>query len=201
MVATVSIHESNQITLLPVGAGQPRTIHVTGLEHVHSGWVRFLPHAQELAVNADEPGHAARCYLVNLSSGQARAVTPEGRVCGPISPDGRFIIGKTDNAEISAFPVGGGTAKTLVGKKSSFNPVEWSQDGSSLYGYHVGEFPSKVYKLNLAGGKETPLRELKPGAPAGVAMVAPVVVSRDGRNFAYSYNQTLSVLYVVSGLH
>jgi hypothetical protein len=32
-------------------------------------------------------------------------------------------------------------------------------------------------------------------------MVAPVVVSRDGKNFAYSYNQTLSVLYVVSGLH
>jgi hypothetical protein len=92
-------------------------------------------------------------------------------------------------------------ARTLVGKKSSFNPVEWSKDGSSLYGYHEGEFPSKVYALNLASGKETPLRELKPGSPAGVAMVAPVVVSRDGKNFAYSYNQTLSVLYVVSGLH
>jgi hypothetical protein len=32
-------------------------------------------------------------------------------------------------------------------------------------------------------------------------MVAPVVVSRDGKHFAYSYNQTLSVLYVVSGMH
>jgi hypothetical protein len=26
-------------------------------------------------------------------------------------------------------------------------------------------------------------------------------VSRDGKNFAYSYNQTLSVLYLVTGLH
>ncbi len=31
-------------------------------------------------------------------------------------------------------------------------------------------------------------------------MVAPVQVSRDGKRFAYSYNQTLSVLYLISGL-
>jgi hypothetical protein len=30
--------------------------------------------------------------------------------------------------------------------------------------------------------------------------VAPVVVSRDGSRFAYSYNQTLSVLYLISGM-
>jgi hypothetical protein len=58
-----------------------------------------------------------------------------------------------------------------------------------------------VYTLNLAKGEQTVLQELKPGSPAGVVMVAPVVVSRDGKNFAYSYNQTNSVLYVVSGLH
>jgi len=54
--------------------------------------------------------------------------------------------------------------------------------------------------MNVATGKETVLQELKPGAPAGVVMVAPVVVSRDGKSFAYSYNQTLSVLYLISGL-
>ncbi|HEY2383820.1 MAG TPA: hypothetical protein VGK48_21810, partial [Terriglobia bacterium] len=85
--------------------------------------------------------------------------------------------------------------------KTNFNPVQWSEDGSSLYGYHVGEFPTKAYALNLATGQETPLQELKPGSPAGVVMVAPVVVSRDGKSFAYSYNQTLSVLYLISGLH
>jgi len=58
-----------------------------------------------------------------------------------------------------------------------------------------------VYTLNLASGEERVLKELEPGSPAGVVIVAPVVVSRDGKNFAYSYNQTLSVLYVISGLH
>jgi hypothetical protein len=32
-------------------------------------------------------------------------------------------------------------------------------------------------------------------------MLAPIVVSRDGKHFAYSYNQTLSSLYLISGLH
>ena len=110
------------------------------------------------------------------------------------------MISKNNADGILAFPLVGGVPKTLVAQKTDFNPVQWSEDGSSLYGYHIGEFPSKVYTLNLASGDERVVQELKPGSPAGVAMVAPVVVSRDGQNFAYSYNQTISVLYLVSGL-
>ena len=32
---------------------------VTGLQHIHNGWARFLPDGQRLAVNGDEDGHAA----------------------------------------------------------------------------------------------------------------------------------------------
>jgi hypothetical protein len=78
--------------------------------------------------------------------------------------------------------------------------VQWSRDGSLIYGYRPGEFPSQVYQVEIATGKQILLKELKPTVPAGVVMVAPVVVSRDGTRFAYSYNQTLSVLYIVSGL-
>ena len=198
--ASIPISGPAQITLFPVGPGQPRTIHVTGVQHLHDSWARFLPSDQEIAVTGDDPGHGTRCFLIDVSNGQARAVTPEGRLCGPISPDGRFIVSKSKDDEILAFPLNGGAPKTLVDKKTNFIPVQWSQDGTSLYGYHIGEFPSKVYVLNLARGAEAVLQELTPGSPAGVVMIAPVVVSRDGKNFAYSYNQTLSALYLVSGL-
>jgi hypothetical protein len=112
-----------------------------------------------------------------------------------------FIVGKGNTEGISAYPVDGGAPKLLVAKKTNLNPVQWSEDGSSLYGYHAGEFPSRVYTLSLATGKEIPLQELKPESPAGVVTIAPVIVSRDGKSIAYSYNQTLSVLYLVSGLH
>ena len=68
------------------------------------------------------------------------------------------------------------------------------------YGSHIGEVPSKIYQVEIATGKESVVQELNPGVPAGVVMVGPIVVSRNGTQFLYSYNQTLSILYVVSGL-
>ena len=199
--ASISISQPTKITLLPVGAGQPRTIQVAGVRHVHSGWARFLPDGQKLVVTADETGGAARCYVVDLSNGNSRAVTPDGIFCGPVSPDGNFIVGKGYSGGISAYPTNGGEPRKLVDHDTKFTPVQWSADGTLLYGYHAGDAPSSVVAMNLATGQEMVLQELKPGAPSGVVMVAPVVVSHDGKSFAYSYNQTLSVLYLISGLH
>jgi len=198
--ASVSTSQAAQVTLLPIGAGQPRPISVTGLKQVHNGWARFLPDGQRLTVNGDEAGHAARCYVVDLSSGKAKAATPDGILCGPASPDSRSLIGKGPAGSVALYPLDGGAPRLIPHLDANFNPVQWSNDGSVLYGYHVGEFPSKVYKVKIATGKETVVRELKPAVPAGVVMVAPVVVSGDGTRFAYSYNQTLSVLYLISGL-
>jgi len=79
-------------------------------------------------------------------------------------------------------------------------PVQWSNNGSAIFGYHAGELPSKIYKVDIATGKQVVVQELRPGAPAGVVAVSPVILSRDGTRFAYSYNEALSVLYVASGL-
>jgi hypothetical protein len=94
----------------------------------------------------------------------------------------------------------GGAARSVPGIERGFRPVQWSTDGSALYGYYEGELPAKIYRIDLASGKKTLLQELHPGAPGGVVNISPVVVSRDGKRFAYSYNLTLSVLYVISGV-
>ena len=188
-----------EITLLPTGAGQPRTISVTGLAHVHTSWARFFPDAQRALVNGDETGHAARCYVVNLSNGAATAATPDGVLCGPIAPDGRSILGK-GAAVLAVYPLDGSASRPIPNLGPNFVPLQWSNNISIMYGYHSGELPSRVYKVDIATGKETALQELRPGVPAGVVSVAPIVVSRDGQHIAYSYNQTLSTLYLISGL-
>jgi serine/threonine protein kinase/Tol biopolymer transport system component len=196
----IPTNQQGQISMLPIGPGQPRTIKVNGVQHIHNGWARFLPDGQKVAIIGDEAGHAPRCYVVDLSSGSAKPATPEGVLCGPIAPDGKALIGKGQENAISIYSLEGGQPLPLPFLTASFVPVQWSDDGSSLYGYHTGEFPSQVYKVGIATGKEIPVQQLKPGVPAGVVIVAPVVVSRDGKRFAYSYNQTLSVLCLVSGL-
>lgn len=69
-----------------------------------------------------------------------------------------------------------------------------------IFGYKPGELPSKIYKVEIASGKETTVHQLRPSAQAGIVIVTPVVVSRDGSRFAYSFNQALSTLYLISKL-
>jgi hypothetical protein len=59
---------------------------------------------------------------------------------------------------------------------------------------------TKVYKVNLATGEKSLIQELKPETTVGVVYVAPVVMTRDGSRFAYSYYQVSSELYLISGL-
>jgi serine/threonine protein kinase/Tol biopolymer transport system component len=197
---SVSTSKAPQITLLPIGAGQPRTINVSGVTHLHNGWARFHPDGQRIVIDGDETGHSPRCYIVDLAKGFAKGVTPEGVLCGPLSPDGRSIVGVQPDRSSVIYSLEGGPQRMIPNLGNNFTAVQWSTDGSLLYGYHLGEFPSVVYKVDIATGKETAVHELKPSAPAGVVIIAPVVVSSDGKNFAYAYNQTMSVLFEVSGL-
>jgi eukaryotic-like serine/threonine-protein kinase len=197
---SISTNKEPLVTLLPIGAGQPRQIKVTGVDHIQNGWARFLPDGQRIGLNGDEAGHAPRCYVIDVASGKAKAVTPDGVACGPFSPDNRSVVGVKQDQSFTLYSLEGAPPRQIPNLKSNFNPVQWSSNGSLIYGYHRGEFPSWVYQIEIATGRETAVQELRPGAPAGVVIVAPVVVSRDGRNFAYTYNQTMSVLYVVTGL-
>jgi eukaryotic-like serine/threonine-protein kinase len=197
---SISTGNPEQVALLPVGTGQPKSLDISALEHVQNGWARFLPSGEAIILNGNEPGHAARCYLLNLAGGKPKALTPEDVRCGPSSPDGRFLVGVGANSSVGLYPMGGGAARSVPGIERGFRPVQWSADGSALYGYYEGELPGRIYRIDLASGKKALLQELHPGAPAGVVNISPVVVSRDGKRFAYSYNQTLSVLYVISGV-
>jgi serine/threonine protein kinase len=189
-----------QVTLLPIGAGQPRSVNVSGLDTIANGTAHFLADGQKIVVNGNERGHGNRCYVVDLSNATTKALTPEGWSCGPASPDGRFVVGVAPNSAASVFPVQGGEGRSLPLLEAYFQPVQWSSDGKSLYAYRHGEFPGNIYKFDISTGKMSVIEELRPAAPAGVVLIAPVVVSRDGTRFAYSYNQTLSILYLISGL-
>ena len=197
-----SMTSPEKIILLPIGPGQPRPVNQTGLEQINTGWARFLPNGRQLTVNASEPGHAVRCYLldVDVNGAKPRVLTPEGTRCGPASPDGRFIVGTGPGPINSLYPIAGGPPRLVPGLQAGLTPLQWSDDNSFLYFYREGEFPCRIYKVAIATGKQSVVQELLPNTPAGVVVISPIVVSGDGTRFAYSYNETLSVLYLISGL-
>jgi hypothetical protein len=54
--------------------------------------------------------------------------------------------------------------------------------------------------VQIDNGAKTVVRELVPANRAGVVTIGPVVANHDATQLAYSYYQTLSVLYEISAL-
>jgi eukaryotic-like serine/threonine-protein kinase len=190
-----------RVMLVPIGPGQPRTIAIPGLEHIRNGYAHFLADGKHITLNASESGHGARTYLVDLDGGKPIPITPEGITTGLVSPDGQYIL-RANNAEapVAVYPIAGGAPHPIPNLDPDFIPLQCSEDNSAVYAYHRGQVPTKVYKVNLITGEKTLIQELQPATTTGVVYIAPIVVTRDGSRFAYSYYQVRSVLYVISGL-
>jgi hypothetical protein len=191
-----------QLRMIPIGPGQSRTIAVAGLEHIQHGSAHFLEDGKRITISGNEPGHGVRCYLVDLErGGKPEPVTPEGIAVGLVSPDGRYVLRANPAGEIAVYPIGGGAPRSIPNLEPGFFPLRWSQNSSAFYAYRPGHVPAEIFQFDLATGEKKLVEALQPETLTGVVSIAPVVVSRDGSQFAYSYYQVFSVLYVVSGLH
>ncbi len=188
------------ISLYPVGPGQARQIFIPELEHLENGSAEFLPDGQQIIVNGNEPGHAVRTFVVQLAGGKPRAITPEGVTASIPSPDGRYVVGREGSGpDLTLFPIASGTPVS-VRFPTGLAPIRWSTDSRALYVYSAEEISVKIERFEIATGKLTELRQVTPADRAGVVRIAPMVAAPDASEFAYTYYQTLSVLYVVSGL-
>jgi len=140
-----------------------------------------------------------RTYVQEISGGAPRPVTPEGVFAVDVSPDSKFMVAPGPDGRLALFPVDGGGARTVPGLAPGQLFVQWGEDGNSLY-VRDDSLPTSVYKVDLSTGKETLVLQLMPADPSGVVNVNTVVLSRDGKTYAYNYTRVLSKLLVVEGL-
>jgi serine/threonine protein kinase/WD40 repeat protein len=187
------------LTLLPIGPGETRQVFIPELEHIENEAAYFLADGKRVVVDGNEPGRPVRAFVLNLSGGKPQPVTAEGSVAGLPSPDGKYLIEASSDRVPRLLPIAGGPSIPLA-VPAGYDAVHWSKDSRSLYICRTGEVPLRIYQLDLATGKQTFVRQLAPPDRAGVVTIAPVAMTPTASEFAYSYYQTLSVLYVISGL-
>ncbi|MGH9369650.1 MAG: protein kinase domain-containing protein [Thermoanaerobaculia bacterium] len=188
-----------RLVLLPVKAGQPRSLSPHGLNIHRASWI---PDGRRVLIAAHEPDRALRLYLQSLEGEKPVAISPEGVAIGsfPVSPDGQRVVAQAGDQVHCLFSLDGGGADPIPALGPEDRPIRFSADGRSLYCFRRGELPSRLFRLDLSSGERGPLKELMPADPAGVVEIVSVLLTPDAESYAYSYHRILSDLFLVEGL-
>ena len=187
-----------QTVLLPTRAGKSITLEPGSVTRLQRA-VWFSNGKRILFVGA-EPGHELRCYVQDIEGGKPRPVTPEGTVGFLLSPDGRFVAVRDRNQAPLLYPVEGGSPRPVSGVAPGEIAIRWSSDGRSIFVRQFGDLPARVFRVDLSTGRRELWKEIMPSDRAGVRAISGIWLAADEKSYVYSYNRTLSDLYLVNGL-
>ena len=185
--------------VVPTGAGEARQL---THDNISYGRVRYLPDGKQLLASGIEAGHGVRDYLIDLSNGNAKPITPEGVDGIELSPDGRRVAVLGPDGKWGIWPLDGGGLRPIPQLDSKYAVTGWTPDGTSVYlvSNHLRDRTAKVYRVNGGSGKMELWKTFGEGMTVGVTGVGGPHFSSDGSAYAYVYSQALSQAYVVKGL-
>ena len=185
--------------VVPTGAGEARQL---THDNISYGRVRYLPDGKQLLASGIEAGHGVRDYLIDLSNGNAKPITPEGVDGIELSPDGRRVAVLGPDGKWGIWPLDGGGLRPIPQLDSKYAVTGWTPDGASVYlvSNHLRDRTAKVYRVNVGSGKMELWKTFGEGMTVGVTGVGGPHFSSDGSAYAYVYSQALSQAYVVKGL-
>jgi eukaryotic-like serine/threonine-protein kinase len=193
-----------QLMMLPVGAGEPRSLPRGPIEE-YAYPANWFPDGKQVVFRGREPGHDWCYYVQSIDGGPPRAITPEGTTAPSwngtfVSPDGQWIIAADAQRQLSFYPVEVGTPQPIQNLKSEDEIIGWSSDGRSLYLTRNKEMPLQVYRFDLKTGRRDLLKEIMPADVAAIHSEKTILMTPDGKGCAYSINRMFSELYMVEGL-
>jgi eukaryotic-like serine/threonine-protein kinase len=184
------------LSLLPTGAGEARTVGPPGM---HYNRVEWFPDGQRILFEASEQNRPARMFVQDLKGGKPVPLTPEGMAASRVSPDGKYAT-VVAGGKLSLYPIQGGSPKVIANLEPAESVVQWSADSRSLF-LRKPEGPAtlQISRLDIATGRRQLWKEL--GTPDTVGVqIGPLVMTRDGSAYAYSFQRDISTLYLAQGM-
>ena len=187
----------DQLLLLPTGAGAPRQITRSNIDHLSA---RFLPDGRIFAAG-NEPGHRERTYMIDMN-GNETPLTPEGiRAITPTADGKRLLTINIESREFQMFPLDGGQAQSIPQLQKGDGPIDFTPgDTAILVRRQRPDQAIEIWRVELPSGKRTLLRTIPLPEISAISMGMQATVSRDGKSYAYQYHPSISTEYVIEGL-
>jgi hypothetical protein len=195
-VAAIAFGSKAAAKVLPVGAGEPVTLPTEGMQPLGMAWF----HDGRAVLFSGQPsGPSTRFLQIDVATGAKREIMLEGAAfVADVSPDSRRALARRTDGTWALYPLDGGPPVPVAGLLA--DDFARFIDAGTLFTSADGQIPVRVYRLDLATGKRTPVKDFEPPDKAGVSYVRNVVLSADGSAYAYQYRRWLSNLFVVTGL-
>jgi eukaryotic-like serine/threonine-protein kinase len=189
----------DRLLVVPSGAGEPRELrHPSIPRFSEAAW---FPDGRHIAVVGGPDESRTRLFLWDVEgAAPPLALTPEGRFGHPVvAPDGRWVTATRSGAPLALYAVDGGPSRPVTGGTPEDQPLRWSADGRSLFVRRGSGMPARVERVEVATGRRQPWKVLQTADPAGVFDISSVVVTPDGRTYAYTFASQVGTLYLAEG--
>jgi serine/threonine protein kinase len=198
-VLAIQFGPPSRVVLLPTGAGQPQTV---GTGNIAASTAAWCPDGKRIVVVGALPGGRTRAYLVTLTGGEPRAISPEGvgylsnRIA--VAPDGSGAVFASPEGVTSLYPLDGGTPRALSGFSRGELPFAFTGDGRGLL---IGNPANRrvIERVDVATGRRERWKEIQPLYPQANVSGGPFFTP-DGRTHFASYQRYQLTLYLVNGL-
>jgi Tol biopolymer transport system component len=192
--------DQGALRVVPTGAGEARTLTHDNIRYTT---IRYLPDGKHLVAVGIEAGHGGRDYLIDVSSGDSKPITPEGTTGVHLSPDGRSTLVIDSEGKWGVWSLDSNSLQPIPGLDSKkYYVTGWTPDGTSVYALSSlqKETTAKVYRVNVSTGKMEYWKTYGDHIASGVTAVSGPQFSSDGGAYVYIYVQQLSEAFVVKGL-
>ena len=160
------------------------------------------PNASRVLISGNEPGRRSRLWVLDISGGKPRAITPEGVsfAFSTPSPDDRWVVALGPDRRYGLYPLEPGEPRPLPGLDPEEIAVQWSPDGRAVVVYKPAGAPLRVELFDVETGSRKLWKEIRPPDPSGIAQVGPILISWETGSYVYSYRRSLDDLYLATGL-
>ena len=196
----VSTRGSGKVSIVPTGAGTPRSIDMKAADRVVN--MAWFPDNRRLAVVAAEAGKPARTYVVDSQTGTVSPLTPEGIGGAFVSPDGQWLLAGRSGRPKLLCNVQSKSLTPLKGAELADASAGWTTDSKAVFVTQVGSDGIRLFRIDIATGARTLVTTLGASVDqSGIIQYVGGVVAGDGDHFSYAVARELSQLFLLQLPH
>jgi len=186
-----------QLLLLPTSIGQPVTLTRDSIDH---GFAALSPDGTRILFEGSEPGHATRNWIQDVPDGKPVPITPEGTF-GKRSSNAKLVVAMDTTEKFWLYSTDGSPPRALSGIQPGEEPIRLSNHGKYLFVAPSDGMSVSIYRIEVSTGRRQFVSKIVPGDPAGLwNNLWPIVITPDGKSYAYCTYRVLSDLYLANGL-